>query len=271
MSLRTIVCFATACLFAATTAVAQSAAKHKGVDVGNPSVLRKLVPADRLEHAAAQQYLAITRDAAAKGALAPADHPDVIRLRAIAKRVIEHAGRFHPKAGEWKWEVNLIGSQQLNAFCMPGGKIVFFSGIINRLKLNDAEIAMIMGHEVAHALREHARERVAKSELTRLGAAVAASLMRDGRYAQAFDLSGALLTMKFSRDDETEADLVGLELAARAGYDPRAGITLWQKMSKAAAGAPPQWFSTHPSSPNRIKEIEKQLPKVLPLYEKARS
>jgi len=240
------------------------------VEVGKPSALRHLVPADQLERAAAQQYTALLRQARAKGALAPDDHPQVVRLRAIAKRVIANAARFNPDAAKWRWEVNLVGSNQINAFCMPGGKIAFFSGILDRLRLTDDEVAVIMGHEVAHALREHARERVAKSELTRLGVAIAALVAGDPRYADAFNLGGALLTLKFSRDDETEADALGLELAARAGYDPRAGVTLWQKMGAASKGAPPQWLSTHPSGKSRIKDIERQLPAVMPLYERAR-
>ncbi len=252
-------------------AAAQPAAKPEGVEVGQPSALRHLVPAERLEQAAAQQYGALMRQAAAKRALAPDDHPQVIRLRAIGKRVIAHAARFNPQAAKWQWEINLIGSNQINAFCMPGGKIAFFTGILDRLKLTDDEVAAVMGHEVAHALREHARERVAKSELTRLGVTIAAVLAGDARYADAFNLGGALLTLKFSRDDETEADAIGLELAARAGYDPRAGVTLWQKMGAASKGAPPDWLSTHPSGKNRIKDIERRLPQVMPLYERAQA
>ncbi len=253
----------------AASAVAQPAGKAEGVEVGKPSELRRLVPAERLEQAAGQQYTALLRQAAAKGALAPDDHPQLVRLRTIGKRVIAHAARLNPQAAKWRWEINLIGSNQVNAFCMPGGKIAFFSGILDRLKLTDDEVAAVMGHEVAHALREHARERVAKSELTRLGVTIAAILAGDARYADAFNLGGALLTLKFSRDDETEADAIGLELAARAGFDPRAGVTLWRKMGAASKGAPLPWLSTHPSGANRIKEIERQLPAVMPLYERA--
>ncbi|MFO1364406.1 MAG: M48 family metallopeptidase [Burkholderiales bacterium] len=251
----------------ASGAPAQPAGPPGGVDVGKPSALRHLVPAERLEQAAAQQYTALLRQAAAKGALARDDHPQLVRLRAIGKRVTANAARFNPAAAQWRWEVNLIGSNQVNAFCMPGGKIAFFTGIIDRLRLTDDEIAAVMGHEVAHALREHARERVAKSELTRLGVVIAALIAGDPRYADAFNLGGALLTLKFSRDDETEADAIGLELAARAGFDPRAGVTLWKKMGAASKGSPPQWLSTHPTGRNRIREIERRLPEVLPLYE----
>lgn len=256
-----------ACLsFAAT---AQKPGQDGGLDFGRPSTFRHLIPADGLEKQAAQQYQALLRQAAEKGALAPADSAQLLRLRAIANRMIPLVGRYLPRAAQWKWEINLIGANTINAFCMPGGKIVFYTGIVNGLKLTDDEIAMVMGHEIAHALREHARERIAKSELTRLGASVLAQSVASGKYATAFEAGGSLLSLKFSRDDETEADLVGLDLAARAGFDPRAGVTLWQKMTAASKGAPPSWLSTHPSGPARIREIETYLPKVLPIYERA--
>ena len=241
-----------------------------GVEVGKPSAVRNLVPAGALEREAAQQYDQLKRQAASKKALAPDDHPKVKRLRGIAARLIPHAVRFNPRAGQWKWEVNLVGSKQINAFCMPGGKIVFYTGILDGLQLTDDEAAMVMGHEIAHALREHARERVAKSQLTQIGANILGELVGGGRYTGAFQLGGNLLTLKFSRDDETEADVVGLDLAARAGYDPRAGVTLWQKMTAANSRAPLEFLSTHPAGDNRIREIEKHLPQVLPLYDRAR-
>ena len=240
-----------------------------GVNVGKPSTLRNLVPAEGLEKQAAQQYQQLKQQAAEKRALGPDDHPQVLRLRAIAARMIPMTTRYNPRAAQWKWEINLIGSRTINAFCMPGGKIAFFSGILDMLKLTDDEVAMVMGHEVAHALREHARARMAKSELTHLGTSILGQMVAGGKFAGAFDAGGSLLTLKFSRDDETEADLVGMELTARAGFDPRAGITLWQKMTAANKNAPPSWLSTHPSGPNRIREIEAQLPKVMPLYQGA--
>lgn len=256
-------------LLALSLGLAPAAQAQTGVEVEKPSVLRKLVPAAQLEQQATQEYRQLLQEAKAKGALAPADHPQVRRLRAIAARIIPHANRFNQDAGRWKWEVNLIGSKQVNAFCMPGGKIAFYTGLVEGLQLSDDEIAMVMGHEVAHALREHARERIAKSQMTQLGASLLGAMISDGRYTDAFRFGGNMLTLKFSRDDETEADVVGLDLAARAGYDPRAGISLWKKMEKANQGAPLTWLSSHPSGRNRIKEIEAQLPKVLPLYEQA--
>lgn len=241
-----------------------------GVAVGEASSLRTLVPAAELEKAAASQYGQLKRTAAEKGALAPANHPQLIRLRGIAKRILPFAERFNPEARRWQWEVNLIGSKQLNAFCLPGGKIAFYTGIIDNLKLSDDEIAIVMGHEIAHALREHARERLAKNQLTDVGATILGELIGGGQLTGLFKAGGNLMTLKFSRDDESEADIIGLDLAARAGYDPRAGISLWKKMESASDGAPPAWLSTHPAGTDRIAEIEQHLPEVMPLYEAAR-
>lgn len=242
----------------------------QGVDVGQPSTLRQLVPAEELERESATQYSQLLAKAAAKGALGGDDHPQVIRLRAIAQRLIAHADRFNPAARNWRWEVNLLGAKQINAFCMPGGKIAVYTGLLEGLQLTDDEAAMVMGHEIAHALREHARERLAKTQLTQLGASLLGQFLGGGKYTDVFQMGGGLLSLKFSRDDESEADLVGLELAARAGFDPRAGISLWRKMSQASKGAPPQWLSTHPAGKNRIEEIQRNLPQVMPLFEEAR-
>ena len=257
-------------LFMALPTLAREEAAKEGVSVGKTSSFTKLVPVEQVENGAAQQYRQMLQQAAQQKALAPDDHPQVRRLRTIAQKILPHAAKWNPRAEKWKWEVNLIGSKQINAFCMPGGKIAFYNGILDTLKMTDDEVAMVMGHEVAHALREHARERMGKQAATNIGANVLSSVLGLGNAGNAvLGASANLLTLKFSRDDETEADTVGLELAARAGYDPRAGITLWRKMQQANKGAPPQWLSTHPASDNRIKEIEKHLPEVMPLYYRA--
>lgn len=249
---------------------------REGVEVGGNSKFTKLISAEQVEHAAQQQYQQMRQQAADKRALAPDHHPQVIRLRSIAQRIIPFSYEWNPRAKDWKWEINLIGSNQINAFCMPGGKIAFYTGILDKLKLTDDEVAAVMGHEVAHALREHARERMGKGAVTqgaaRLGGAVLAGVfgINPNLTDMAAQGTASLLSLKYSRDDETESDLVGLELAARAGYDPRAGITLWQKMSAASKGAPPQWLSTHPAGKERITQMEKNLDKVLPLFERAK-
>jgi predicted Zn-dependent protease len=243
---------------------------REGVEVGKNSRFSKLVPADQIEQAAAQQYQQMLQDASSKNALLPPEHPQSRRLRAIAQKIIPFSYEWNPRAKNWKWEVNILNSNQINAFCMPGGKIAFYTGILQELKLTDDEVAMIMGHEVAHALREHARERMGKSAATNIGINLGAQLLGLGSGgAQLASMGGQLLSLKFGREDESEADLVGMELAARAGYNPRAGVSLWQKMGAASKGAPPQFLSTHPSGPSRIADIEKNLPKVEPLYKRA--
>ncbi|MEO8153115.1 MAG: M48 family metallopeptidase [Rhizobacter sp.] len=260
----------TAALLTAGGLLAVPALAREGVEVGGESNFAKFVPAEQVEGAALSQYASMKQQAAEKRALAPDSHPQVIRLRAISQRLIPFSYEWNPRAREWKWEVNLLGSKQINAFCMPGGKIAFYYGILDQLQLNDDEVAMVMGHEIAHALREHARERMGKTMATRgaieLGAAIF-GLGNAGRAAA--DMGGQLLTLKFGREDESEADLVGMELAARAGYNPRAGVSLWNKMAAAAKGAPPQFLSTHPSGPTRIRDIEANLPKVDGLYARA--
>lgn len=247
------------------------AASQAQVNVGDASGLRKLVPAAELEQAATQQYQQMMQQAAAKNALAPDNHPQLQSLRAIAQRLVPYALPWNERAKSWRWEVNLIASKQINAFCMPGGKIAFYTGILNELKLSTDEAAMIMGHEMAHALREHARERVAKTQATNIGISIGAQLLGLGDLSRvAANLGGQLLTLKFSRDDETEADLVGLELAARAAYQPHASVTLWEKMSKASGGGGIGFLSTHPTGPDRIQTLEANVPKVIKLYEQAK-
>jgi predicted Zn-dependent protease len=243
---------------------------REGVDVGRNSAFARLVPAEDVEASAAKQYQDLLKQAASQNALAGPNHPQVIRLRRIADKLIPFAYNWNPRARQWKWEINLLNSRQINAFCMPGGKIAFYSGILDQLQLTDDEVAQIMGHEIAHALREHARERMGKSAATSIGAGLLSQVLGLGDLGRTVTNYGAeLLTLKFSRDNETEADLVGLELAARAGYDPRAGVTLWRKMQAASKGAPPQWLSTHPAGDTRITDIEKALPRVMPIYERA--
>jgi predicted Zn-dependent protease len=265
---RTMALAALGCMVAAGPGVAQA---REGVEVGGNSAFSKLVPAEEVETAAGQEYAKLLSEARAKHTLVGADNGQVKRLRAIAQRIIPLAPEWNDRARSWKWEVNLLDSKEVNAFCMPGGKIAFYSGILEDLKLSDDEVAMVMGHEMAHALREHARERMGKSAATGIGASLLSQLLGLGDVGQTVTRYGAqLLTLKFSREDESEADLVGMELAAKAGFNPRAGVTLWKKMDASNNGAPPEWLSTHPSGNARIAQIEANLPQVLPFYERAR-
>jgi len=241
------------------------------VNVGESSRLRSLVPANELELAAAQQYGELLQEARAKSALAPESHPQLQRLRRISTRLIADAPRWNERARQWRWEVNLIGSSQINAFCMPGGKIALFTGILDKLKLTDDEIAMVVGHEMAHALREHARERIAKSQGTGALLSLGAALFGLGQLGDvAANIGTQLLTLKFSRDDEIEADLVGLEMGARSGFNPQASISLWEKMARASgSGGGPGFLSTHPTGPDRIARLSENIPRVEGLYRQA--
>ena len=249
-------------------------APHEGVDVRKSRLL--LLPKSTVENSAGQQYAQLMRTAAQKNALNN-DRQQVERLRAIARKLIPQATRFNADAQHWRWEVNLISSRSVNAFCMPGGKIAFFTGIISALRLSDDEVAVIMGHEIAHALLEHGRARMSEQVLKSVGVSVAAALLNLGQLstsllAQATDLA---VSLPFSRGHETDADLVGMELAARAGYDPRAAAEVWRKMAALGTQSgnpqPPQFLSTHPAHATRIREIEANLARVLPLYTAARN
>jgi Zn-dependent protease with chaperone function len=243
------------------------------VNVGKASQLRNLVPADELETAATQEYSKLLAEARSQGALAQPGNPQLQRLRAIAAKLIPQTAQWNDRAKSWKWEVNLIGSKQVNAFCMPGGKIAFYTGILDQLKLTDDEVAMIMGHEMAHALREHARARIAKTQGTGTLLSLGAQLFGLGDLGGvAANIGTQLISLRFSRDDETDADLVGLELAARGGYNPQAAVSLWEKMGQAGGGSNgPSFLSTHPSGPARIQQLQANVPKVQGLYQRARS
>lgn len=249
---------------------APAMAQDEGVSVDRMSRLRGLVPEKQLEEQATMQYEDIKQQARQQGVLAPDTDPQLQRVRAISRRIIANVTRWNPGAADWQWEINLIRAGNVNAFCMPGGKIAFFSGLVDKLKLTDDEIAIVASHEIAHALREHGRERVAKGNLLQLGATLGSAIFGLGQTGQAVVGQGAQLALlRFSREDETEADTVGLDLAARAGYDPRAGVAVWRKMAMLEKSAPPQWLSSHPSGDNRIAQIQKTLPQVMPLYAKA--
>lgn len=231
-----------------------------------------LISSEQLEQTAAQGYSQLKTEATQKGALNTNENL-LQRVRAIARRIEPQTGIFRKDAPGWNWEVNVIDSDELNAFCMPGGKIMFYSGLINRLKLTDEEIAVVMGHEIAHALREHSREQVSQAIAAQTALGLGTAVF--GLSQTTAQLAGigyqAFIATHFSRTDEAEADRIGLELSARAGYNPRAGVTLWQKMMNAKTGGqPPEFLSTHPADSTRVQQIESLLPVVMPLYEAAR-
>ena len=193
------------------------------------------------------------------------------RVQKISQRLIPQTKVFRPDAASWNWEVNVQSSDDVNAYCMPGGKIMVYTGLIDTIKPTDAELAAVIGHEIAHALREHSRERLSRAyaeQLVLAGVAVATGAEATTMQI-ASQVSAVTFTLPHSREQEAEGDRIGLELMARAGYDPNAAVTLWQKMSKAGGGGPPEFLSTHPSGESRIRDLEKNVPRVLPLYQAA--
>jgi predicted Zn-dependent protease len=229
-----------------------------------------LVSSADVNRSAVQAYGQELKKAAAKGAL-NRNAAQVARVRVIAIRLANASGAFRPDAPGWAWETNVISSKEINAWCMPGGKIAVYTGLIEKLNVTDDELAAVMGHEIAHALREHGRERASQAmaqgmALSVLGIAVGAS---DTSLQLAQIITDITFNLPNSREHEIEADRIGVELAARAGYDPRAAVTLWQKMAKAAGNGPPQFLSTHPSPENRIRDLQVYAERVMPLYRSA--
>lgn len=194
------------------------------------------------------------------------------RVAKIAKALQAQVPVFREDAKDWKWELALIDAPVLNASCAPGGKITFYTGLIRKLKLTDDEIAMVMGHEIAHALREHGRERLSQAKATGGLTALAGVLAptKGLQVAVASEASHYLFTLPNSREHESEADTMGLELAARAGYNPRAAMSVWEKMAAEGGGAGgSEFLSTHPSDSTRIASLTAMQPRVTPLYDAA--
>ena len=265
-----IACAAGLAILATVSATAQPAKDDDGgVKVRRASVMRNLVPAGKLEQVALQQYGRLRAQATSRNSLVPAEDAQAKRVQRVADELLPHTHKWNRRAKDWRWEVMLVKTPTINALCMPGGKIAVFTGILDALKLTDDELAVVLGHEMAHALREHARAREAKVTLTNVGT-LAVGLVIGGNVGELARQGGGLLNLKFNRDDERDADLIGMEIAARAGYDPAAGITLWQKMAQVARGAPPTWLSTHPSNEDRVRRMKAAMKDVAKLYERAK-
>ena len=230
-----------------------------------------LVSEQQLERDAAKSYQQVLAEAKKAGKL-DTDPKLLARVRRIVQRMIPQTAVFRPNAPKWHWEVHVIDSDELNAWCMPGGKIVVYSGLVKKLKLTDDELAAVLGHEISHALREHARERMSQAMLANLALNIGAIALGAGQTEQQLAAMAYNITvgLPFSRLHEEEADRMGVELAARAGYNPYAAVNVWKKMKKLGSGAPPELLSTHPSYDTRIHILEKTAKRVWPLYEKAR-
>jgi predicted Zn-dependent protease len=263
--MRIVIALLTALLIAGCETAPTTEPGAVGVD--RPQTM--LVSAEEIDQAAAAQYAKMMAEARQKGTL-NRNPQQVQRVRTITNRLIPHTSVFRADAPKWPWEVNVIDSPQLNAWAMPGGRMAIYSGLIEKLALTDDEIAAIMGHEMAHSLREHARERISRELATGIGVGIVGAALGLGQVGQ--ELAGMVaqvtFTLPHSRAHETEADRMGVELAARAGYDPFAAVSLWDKMSKAAGrGAPPEFLSTHPAAAGRLEDLRKYAERVMPLYQ----
>lgn len=238
-----------------------------------------LLSEKQVESMSAQNYVQTLKQADAKKAL-NTDAAKTARVRAIAQRLIPQTAVFRPDAVNWKWEINVQESKEINAYCMAGGKIMVYTGLIDQIQPSDDELAAVMGHEIAHALREHSREQMSEAYASKIGliglAAVVGITSKDANNANTTmalgsSVAAVALTLPHSRRDEHEADQIGLELAARAGYNPNAALSLWEKMSKTGGGKPPEFLSTHPSDASRMADIKRLIPTVMPLYEEAKN
>ncbi|HEY7674330.1 MAG TPA: M48 family metallopeptidase [Burkholderiales bacterium] len=241
------------------------------VGVDRPQTMSRLVSSEQINRDSAQAYGKVLEEASKKGQL-NRDRAQVERVRRIAGRLTPTTGTFRADAPRWAWEVNVIARDEVNAWCMPGGKIAVYTGLLAKLNLSDDELAAVMGHEISHALREHGREQYSQAATQGLIIGILGAVT--GASAAAQDVSATLLDVfvnrPHSRTDETEADRIGVELAARSGYDPHAAISLWQKMAKLGGAKPPEWLSTHPSDEARTRDLQTYAERVAPLYEAAR-
>ncbi|WP_343668818.1 M48 family metallopeptidase [Paraburkholderia heleia] len=241
------------------------------VRFGNAAVYRNLIPSPMLEAQAAAEFNEIVRGAAHSNRLYAESDPHVQRVRAFVDRLAPYALKWSDRVRNWKWEVAVIRSNDIRMYALPGGKIVVYGGLLDRVKLNDNEFGMLLGHEIAHAVREHVRERLGEQQ---------AAQIESGTVPQLFGLAdlgvfplgigSQLVEMHYGRADETEADVIGSDIASRAGFDPRAALTLWDKLAAATRADRDQGFIyVHPYTPARRADIAKRLADMMPLYAKA--
>ncbi len=245
-----------------------STTKAGDVDADRSQLM--LISSEQMEQSSKESYAAVIEEAENAGTL-NTDATTTARVRAIAQRLIEQTGSFRDDAPSWDWQVNVIKDNTVNAWCMPGGRIVVYTGIIETLDLNDAQLAAVMGHEIAHALREHSREQASQDALRKLGVSTVAEAMGMGDLGiNMLDVASQYtVSLPFSRSHETEADEIGTELMARAGYDPTEAVNIWKKMASLSSNSIPEIMSTHPSNESRIKNLQTISEKVYYLYEEA--
>ncbi|AFQ46784.1 M48 family metallopeptidase [Burkholderia cepacia] len=241
------------------------------VRYGNAIAFRTLIPSPLLEQLTASEYAQIVQAAADSDRLLPANQPRVKRLRTIVMKLAPYSVKWNDRVKNWTWEVNAIRSRDIRITCLPGGKVLVYGGMLDRIRLNDDEFGVLLAHGIAHALREHARSNFSVTSQTSLRAAALPPLFGVGDpLPQALNLGARLQTLRFDPTDETEADVIGGDIAARAGFDPRAAITLWDKLAAATrANKTTGFIYMHPYSATRRQDLLNRLPDLMPLYAKA--
>ncbi|KVD14864.1 peptidase M48 [Burkholderia ubonensis] len=241
------------------------------VRFGNAVAFRTLIPSPLLEQLTANEYAQIVQAAAQNNRLLPANQPRVKRLRAIVAKLAPYSVKWNDRVKTWAWDVNAIRSRDIRVSCLPGGKILVYGGMLDRVRLNDDELGVLLAHGIAHALREHARSSFSDTSQTSLRAAALPPLFGVGDpLPQPLNLDERLQTLRYDPTDETEADVIGGDIAARAGFDPRAAITLWDKLAAATrANRESGFIYTHPYDAARRQDLLNRLPDLLPLYAKA--
>ena len=255
----------------ATVAASPPPGVGREIRFGRVGLFRRLIPSPTLEAQAAAEYAEIVRGAAHSDRLYPPSDPHVLEVQALVDRLEPYALKWSDRVKNWKWEVAVIRSPDIRMYCLPGGKIVVYGGLLDKVKLNDNELGMLFGHEIAHAVREHVRERLGEQQEAQL---------EQGTVPQLFGLAdlgvfplgigSQLFEMHYGRADETEADVIGSDIASRAGFDSRAALTLWDKLAAATRNDRDQGFIyVHPYTAARREDILKRLPDMLPLYAKA--
>ena len=251
----------------AVCAACETVETTKESAVGVDRKQHMMVSSDAMNQSADKAYHDVLAQAQKQNAL-DKDPATVERVKRIASRLIPATGVLRPDAPGWKWEMHVLSSKEVNAWCMPGGKIAVYTGLIDQLKPTDGELAAVMGHEIGHALREHGREQASQQMLEQLGVGILGAVTGVNTQ-QAQTVADVTISLPHSRQQETEADRIGVELMARAGYDPHEAVNLWQKMSKLGGSQPPQFLSTHPSNASRISDVTQDANKVMPLYQAA--
>ncbi len=234
-----------------------------------------IISDDQAAQQSTQAYSQLINEAAQKRTL---DHDtyQLNRVQSIAKPLIAQAIKLRPMARDWKWDVHILKSDEVNAWCMAGGKMAVYTGLLDKIQPTDDELAAVMGHEIAHALLSHQAEKMSRQMMQSIG--LNAGMIAAGMFgynvrglASVADTVATLgLQLPNSREAESEADKVGIEMAAKAGFNPEAAVTLWEKMLRVSGGGTPEWLSTHPDPQSRIAAMKVEAKKLMPVYEASR-